>query len=231
MNRHPQGPHAVQAREVLESLERAASQHRDEAEWNGVDKSSRRALDDFIAKHPDSSHAGAAAALISDIKRKEELVQAEQAEANAWSRVNQRDPQSLEGFVKQYPSGKFRSQADRSLESLKTSAPGESTAVLAALQRLANAWNAKDPQAIVDAQPSLNKRSIKTQLDPIRSIRVTITPVSPPQIEGNRATVVCHRFVEQIFSNGARKTPPQSTVTFSLVRNPGGWIIESAKAE
>jgi hypothetical protein len=108
---------------------------------------------------------------------------------------------------------------------------GESAAVLAALQRFANAWNAKDPQAIVDAQPSLNKRSIKTNLDRTRSMRVTITPLSPPQIEGNRATVVCHRLVEQIFFDGARKTAPQSTVTYSLVRGPGGWVIERTRAE
>jgi serine/threonine protein kinase/outer membrane protein assembly factor BamD (BamD/ComL family) len=227
---HPQGPHTAQARELSDALERAAGQHQEQTEWNAVDKTSRKALDDFVARHPDSSHATAAAALIAELKRKEELAQAEQAETTAWSGVNQRDRRALEGFIKQYPSGRFRSQADRILAGLTApvTPPPESPAVLAAVQRLANAWNAKDLQAVVDAQPSLNKHYIKSQLDATRSIRVTITPVSDPKIDGDRATVVCRRLVEQVFSDGTRKTPA-STVTYTLVRGTGGWIIENAR--
>jgi hypothetical protein len=56
-----------------------------------------------------------------------------------------------------------------------------------------------------------------------------ISPVSPPQIEDARATVVCRRQVDEEFLGGVQKQSPELLVTFVLAKRNGMWAIESTR--
>ena len=226
---YPQSPHAAQARQILDGLQEAEKLHTEQTDWSAADKDSRKSIEDFLAKHPAGPHAEAAGRILAGLRKKEDAAQLDRAEGNAWSGVNVKDRQALESYIKLFPSGRHRGDADRALSNLNTSdlSPDESPAVLAAVQRLADAWNRKDSQAIVAAQPSLNRRAIKAQLDALSSIRVTITPQGAPQISGDHARVICRRRVEQVFSDGTQKSP-ESTITVVLIKTGSQWVIESA---
>ena len=100
-----------------------------------------------------------------------------------------------------------------------------SNAVTTVLERYVNAWNTKDVEGITTLHRSLDRRTIKAQLAPVTAIRMTITPTSAVEIDGERATIVCRRQVEETFSDGTEKQSPALLVTFALSKRDGEWSI------
>jgi hypothetical protein len=104
-----------------------------------------------------------------------------------------------------------------------------SNAVTVMLQRYVNAWNTKDVESITALHRNLDRRTVKAQLAPVTAIRMTITPASAAQIDGERATVVCRRQVDEVFSDGTEKQSPELLVTFTLSKRGGQWSIDGAR--
>src|SRR5205807_2242591 len=84
-----------------------------------------------------------------------------------------------------------------------------------------SAWNAKDVESITTLYRSLDRKTVKAQLAPVTAIRMTITPASAAQIDGERATIVCRRQVYEAFSDGTEKQTPDVLVTFTLSKRGG----------
>jgi hypothetical protein len=100
-----------------------------------------------------------------------------------------------------------------------------SNAVTTVLERYVNAWNTKDVEGITTLHRSLDRRTVKAQLAPVTAIRMTITPTSAAEVDGERATIVCRRQVEETFSDGTEKQSPPLLVTFALSKRDGEWSI------
>lgn len=76
---------------------------------------------------------------------------------------------------------------------------------------------------------SLDRRTVKAQLAPVTAIRMTITPDSAAQVDGERATIVCRRQVNETFSDGTEKQSPALLVTFTLSKRDGQWSIDGTR--
>ena len=168
---------------------------------------------------------------LADIQRKSQAAQAQIAEEASWKKVNPRDEASLENYVKDFPTSRFRNQADMDLANIRAgrATANESAAVLTVISRLANAWNAKDLDSILAIQKNLNKREVKAELSHVKQLAMQISPASPPQIDGAQAIVLCRRQAEQVFNDGTRKLIPESTVSYVLAKHDGYWTIEGTR--
>ncbi len=123
-----------------------------------------------------------------------------------------------------------RKESEQALAELRAREVAEaSNAVSAMLQRYVNAWNTKDVERITALHRSLNRRTVKEQLEPVTAIRMTIIPASNPRIDGERATVLCRRQVDETFSDGTKKQSPALLVTFTLSKRDGEWSIDAAR--
>jgi hypothetical protein len=227
---YPQGDRAVQARELLEKLERTERARAEQSEWSAVDKDSREALNGFLAKHPSSDFAGPARETLAELDAKTKVIELARGDDVAWSSVDAKNRGSIEEYIQRFPSGRHNQQAEQALANLHALEVAEVTnAIGAVLQRYARAWTAKDVAGITSLHRSLDKRAIKAQLAPVSTIRMTIVPASAPQISGERATVVCRRQVEETFSDGTEKQSPESLVTFLLSKQGGQWTIDGTR--
>lgn len=202
---------------------------REDSDWNAADHNNPAALQEFLKKHPDGRHAASASNALGDLDRKSHAHT--QAEELAWKKVNTRDESSLESYLREFPGGHFRSQAEMSLASVRAgrSSASESAAVLTVISRLANAWSAKDLDSILAIQRNLNKREVKAELSHVKALAMQISPASPPQIDGAQAVVLCRRQASQVFSDGTHKQIPESIVSYVLAKHDGNWTIEGTK--
>lgn len=238
-SRHPNGPHYQAAAERIAQLEQAVKADRDRQEtneWNALDRNNKDALQAFANKYPNGSHAAGARQLLSDIAKAEKQREDQNADEAAWSAVDHRQRASIEGYLSRYPAGRHAAQAQQALESLNQPPPAprqpaqnESAGVLATLQRFVAAWEDKNIPAIVSLQPSLNQRTLKATLAPVKAWRMSLTPLSTPQVSGDRATVTCRRRVTQTFADGTERSAPETKVTYTLRKQGAGWIIEDAQ--
>ncbi len=184
-------------RDLLQGLQQAEKNLAEQTDWNAIDRESPEALTGFLGKHPDGALAGQARQALAVLKEKTALAEL--------TRV--REEQALVALHS-------REMADAA------------NAVTAMLQRYVNAWNSKDVASITALHRSLDRRTIKAQLAPVTMIRMTITPASAAQIDGERATIVCRRQVDEVFSDGTEKQSPELLVTFTLSKRGGEWSID-----
>lgn len=229
--KYPDGDHSNEARRLVEQLAATQRNRLEQSEWDSLDKSKKEDLQAFIAKYPNSSHVSAAQHLLAGITNQEKLAAEENADDNSWKSVNTTDSASLTRYLSQFPAGRHASQAQQALANINRKPPqqAEGASVLAVLQRYAIAWSAKDLEAILRLQPGLNRRTVKSELAPVRVWRMTITPLSPPEVSNDQASVTCRRQVDQVFSDGTEKQAPASTVTFVLKKQGSGWVIEDVR--
>jgi hypothetical protein len=140
--------------------------------------------------------------------------QIEEAEKTLHERIESREKARLAAVARVEQA---RKESERALTQLRSREIDKaSNAVSVMLQRYVNAWNTKDVERITALHRTLNRRTVKEQLDPVTAIRMTIVPASTPQIDGERATVLCRRQVEETFSDGTEKQSPALLVTFTL---------------
>ena len=187
-------------RDLLQGLEGAEKSFAEQNEWNAVDRENPEALTGFLAKHPDGALAAQARQALAVLQEKTALAEL------------------------------TRVRAEQALEALHSREMADaSNAVTAMLQRYVNAWNTKDVASITALHRSLDRRTIKAQLAPVTTIRMTITPASAAQIDGERATIVCRRQVNEVFSDGTEKQSPELLVTFTLSKRGGDWCIDGTR--
>jgi hypothetical protein len=227
---YQQGGKSTRARELLGNLQRIELVRADQRDWGEVDKNSREGLADFLTRHSGSDFAGTARERLAELDAKTKVVELARVDDAAWSLVDAKNQGSIQDYAQRFPSGKHSEQAAQALANLRALEVAEVTSAIGAvLERYASAWTAKDVAGITSLHRSLDKRAIKAQLAPVSTIRMTIVPASPPQISGERATVVCRRQVEETFSDGTEKQSPEALVTFLLSRRGGQWIIDGTR--
>ena len=224
---HPLGQYSDLARDQLQKLSKPAEQ----LEWDALDKTNKSALQSFLNRHPSGSYSAPAQAAINEIDRQAEATAARRADDAAWSFVNQGDQHSLEDYLAHFPAGSHSSEAENSLSSLVAASTysQDSSAILTVLSRFANAWNAKDVRVLGALEWNLDKKAVKAQLAPVREISMRISPVSPPQITGPHATVVCRRQADQVFNDGSELHNPEAIVVYVLSKRNGAWFIEGTR--
>ena len=217
-------------RDLLQGLQQAEKTLAEQSDWNAMDRENPDALAGFLARHPDGTLAGRARQTLAEVKEKTVLAELTRSDDAAWNAVDARSQASIEGYMRQFPSGMHRERAEQALAALHSRETAEaSNAVTAMLQRYVNAWNTKDVASITALHRNLDRRTIKAQLAPVTAIRMIITPASAAQIDGERATIVCRRQVEETFSDGTEKQSPELLVTFTLSKRGGEWSIDGTR--
>ena len=213
--------------DLLQGLQQAEKTLAEQNDWNAMDRENPDALAGFLARHPDGTLAGRARRTLAEVKEKTMLAELTRSDDAAWSAVDAGSQASIEGYMRQFPSGMHRERGEQALAALHSREMAEaSNAVTAMLRRYVNAWNTKDVASITTLHRNLDRRTIKAQLAPVTAIRMTITPASVAQIDGERATIVCRRQVEETFSDGTEMQSPALLVTFTLSRRGGEWSID-----
>ncbi len=151
------------------------------------------------------------------------------ADNEAWLAVDANNADSIQTYLDRFPAGENRPQAMRALANIRTAiAKRQSSEVMEVIRQYASAWSARDVDSILAIQRSLNRRKVKAELSPIKSLVMNISPAAEPTIEGERATLRCKRQVSERFDDGVEKRSPEQIVTFVLARQNGTWRIESA---
>jgi PEGA domain len=203
----------------------------EETDWTSSDHNSKSSLEDFLKKHPSGHYSNAASSAIADLDRKTRALEAQAVEEAEWKKVNRHDESSLESFLRDPRSDKYRNQAEIDLATLRLGQASrtESSAVLSVISRFASAWSSKDLNSIMALQKNLNKRAVKAELAQVKELTMHISPASAPQIEGSRAVVLCRRQASQTFSDGTFKQIPESIVSYLLAKHDGDWTIEGTR--
>jgi len=216
--------------DLLQGLQQAEKTLAEQNDWNAMDRENPDALAGFLARHPDGTLAGRARQTLAEVKEKTVLAELTRSDDAAWGAVDARSQASIEGYMRQFPSGAHRERGEQALAALHSREAAEaSNAVTAMLRRYVNAWNTKDVASITALHRNLDRRTIKAQLAPVTAIRMTITPASAAQIDGERATIICRRQVEETFSDGTEMQSPALLVTFTLSRRGGEWSIDGTR--
>jgi len=216
--------------DLLQGLQQAEKTLAEQSDWNAMDRENPDALAGFLTKYPDGALAGRARQTLAEIKEKTMLAELTRSDDAAWGAVDARSQASIEGYMRQFPSGMHRERGEQALAALHSREIAEaSNAVAAMLRRYVNAWNTKDVASITALHRNLDRRTIKAQLAPVTAIRMIITPASAAQIDGERATIVCRRQVEETFSDGTEKQSPELLVTFTLSKRAGEWSIDGTR--
>ncbi len=228
--KYPQGSHSNEARQLMEQLAKSEKSRVEQSEWDSLNKGSTDALQSFIAKYPGGNHSNAARQLLAETVR-EAAEKEEQRDDDSWKSVDKGDRASIGEYLGRFPAGKHVAQAQQALANFSSRqlSQGDAGSVLAILQKFAAAWEARNIQAILSLQPTLNQRTLKTELAAVRAWRVSITPLASPQISGDHASITCRRKVYQTFSDGTERQSPEVTVTYTLRRQASSWVIEDVK--
>ncbi len=102
----------------------------------------------------------------------------------------------------------------------------DETAVVAALQRYAQAFSNNDAAGVSAAMPSMEVRATQKSFGQLDSQKMTITnPRVTIEAGGARATAVAHVVHQVQPKAGAAQTPLNRAVTFDLEKQNGAWII------
>jgi hypothetical protein len=200
--------------------------------WENLDKKDIHSLQAFLSSFPDGPYSSQVRQALQSATEAKEI----QAEQSDWEAVDKSSKTAVLAFLEKYPKGahlgaalQMSADLDRKSKAAELARAEESAAILTLLRRYANAWSTKDLDSIVALQRNLDRRTVKEQLSPVRAIAMKISPVSPPQIEDARATVVCRRQVDEEFLGGVQKQSPELLVTFVLAKRNGTWAIESTR--
>jgi hypothetical protein len=153
------------------------------------------------------------------------------AEEDAWASVNQNDSHSVESYLSRFPGGANREIAEQVLTNLRRikAEHTQSAEVLYVLRQYTAAWNARNLEGILSLESYLDRRTLKAQLSPLKSLVMNLSPLSEPQVEGEQARVLCRRRVSEVFADNVEKQSPEVTVTFLLAKRNGIWMIESVR--
>ena len=230
-SQYPGSEHSQAAIDLAQSISKLKDDQAEQAAWASVDPNNRAQLSAYVSNHPSGAHFEAAEkrmlVLDTAVAANEASLRADDI---AWQAVNTHDSKAIEEYLAKHPTGRHADQATATLNELKSQAlAADSGAVLRLLAKLESAWDAKDINTILALQPGLDRRVLKLQLSQAQILAMRISPVSPPEIDGTRATVTCRRQADEVFSDGSVHKNPASIITYLLSKRNGAWTIESAR--
>jgi hypothetical protein len=90
------------------------------------------------------------------------------------------------------------------------------------------AYNGRDVDQLKSVWPSLGKKEqqiVAQSFKAARSIRLDLTPVSPPQMTGDTALVTCKRNLQMQDERGAQQKIAD-TMTLRLRKQSSVWVID-----
>jgi serine/threonine-protein kinase len=105
-------------------------------------------------------------------------------------------------------------------------------AVLSVLASFAQAIQKKDLPGVKANWPGIPSRELddwRTAFHNARSIGFTLSPKSPPSIDGAVARVECQNSIRKVFDGDAQAYVTETTVRVSLRKRDGAWVIDSMR--
>lgn len=194
-------PNSKNTTQVLNKLE--------DLDWKKVDRKDLASLDAFLQNHPQRQHADEARELVAELQSDQtDFIAAEKAGSS----------EALQAYLKRHPNSPYAEQVRQ-----KLSQQQDKDAVLSVLHRYEESYNRQDLDGIVNLWPSCPDRIRKILRESFHSAekqKLQLTVEGDPDIKGNFASVRG----QETRSGSLTSTAP---VTITLVRQSGGWLIQS----
>ena len=173
----------------------------DDMTWNSVHDSSQLSdLQHYLNDYSDGHHSAEARERIGSLQKAQESAKAQEAEKAQALQQTQQQAQ------------KQAQQRDHDL-------------VLQTLDAYRHAYEAKDVNALSAVWITAPRQNLEKVFKLADKIRVGLTPESVT-ISGDTATISCHQRLEVTATS---KNVNERLVVFSLKKQQGKWVIESAK--
>jgi hypothetical protein len=196
-----QYPNSKRTAQVLARIE--------DLDWKKVNRADLASLDAFLQNHPQGQHGNEARGLVADLQSDQgDFIAAEKAGSG----------EAFEAYLKRHPNSPYAEQVRQKLSQLL-----DKEAVLGVVHRYEESYNRQDLDGIVNLWPSCPDRIRKTLRESFHSAekqKLQLTVEGDPDIKGNFASVRC----QETRSGSLTSTAP---VTITLVRQSGGWFIQS----
>jgi hypothetical protein len=198
LQKHPTSKNATQVRNRIEEID-----------WKNANRTDLQSLDAFLQAHPQGQHANEARGLVEELQRDQgDFIAAERTGSS----------EALQAYLKRHPNSPYAEQVRQ-----KLSQQQDKEAVLSVLHRYEESYNRQDLDGIVNLWPSCPDRIRKVLRDSFHSTekqKLKLEVQGDPDIKGNFASVTG----QETRSGSLTSTAP---VTITLVRQSGGWFIQS----
>jgi serine/threonine protein kinase len=208
----------------------------EQAAWEAVNKNDRAALQQFVDQHASGRLAEDARNLIAKLDlarlRGEQQKQDQARRDEEQRKATQAEEQHKAAPEEQHKAAQAESQRKADEENRKAveaqQQAAERKAILDLLQAYAAAYNSRDADAVRKTFPNVpDFNRIRDMFNFSRSIQVTLVPDEPPRISGDNATVRCQFSISLTDNRGIKQRAQPNTVTFSLRKSEGRWLIAS----
>ena len=196
-----QYPNSKRTPQVLARIE--------DLDWKKVNRTDLASLDPFLQNHPQGQHANEARGLVSELQSDQgDFIAAEKAGSG----------EALQAYLKRHPNSPYAEQVRQ-----KLSQQQDKEAVLSVVHHYEESYNRQDLDGIVNLWPSCPDRIRKNLRESFHSAekqKLQIAVEGDPDIKGNFASVKG----QETRTGSLTSTGP---VTITLVRQSGGWFIQS----
>jgi len=200
---HPSGSHVDEARVRMAQLRQQAQAKAEQAAWDAVDKTSRQAIQEFLARNPAGAHTQAARNLISDLEKREAESLASAQRPRAPSSQDQQEAVNRNAMDQQ--------------------------GIQRALAAYQNAYNSKNAAALQGIWPSIPKSTLKklqSEFKDASTLTFQLQAAGPAAINGATASVACTRSTNFTGRDGARQSQTDQ-VRVILTRQGAAWVIQA----
>jgi hypothetical protein len=218
-------------------------------DWQAVENSNNPAdLDEFVRKHPDSTHATEARNRAVQLRQQIQLNAARQAEQAAWDGTDKNNKAALQDFLSRHGGGTHAQTArNRIAEIERKEADDLAKAQADANEKKKAEQRAQDERAVREVLSNLeaayrerNLASLKNlyhldataqknaaqEFKDAQTISYVLQSISPPVITGDVATIDCNRS-HTLTLRGQRPMVGQDRVHIILDRAGSSWVIRS----
>jgi AAA domain-containing protein/PEGA domain-containing protein len=198
LQKYPTSKNAAQVRNRIEEID-----------WKIANRTDLQSLDAFLQAHPQGQHANEARGLVEELQRDQgDFIAAEKAGSG----------EALQAYLKRHPNSPYSEQVRQKLSQLL-----DREAVLSVIHRYEESYNRQDLNGIVNLWPSCPdriKKNLQASFHSGEKQKLQLEVQGDPDIKGNFAIVR---------SQDTRSGSLTSTasVTITLVRQSGGWVIQS----
>jgi hypothetical protein len=198
LQKYPTSKNAAQVRNRIEEID-----------WKIANRTDLQSLDAFLQAHPQGQHANEARGLVEELQRDQgDFIAAEKAGSG----------EALQAYLKRHPNSPYSEQVRQ-----KLSQQQDKEAVLSVIHRYEESYNRQDLNGIVNLWPSCPdriKKNLQASFHSGEKQKLQLEVQGDPDIKGNFAIVR---------SQDTRSGSLTSTasVTITLVRQSGGWVIQS----
>jgi AAA-like domain/PEGA domain len=198
LQKYPKSRNAIQIQNRIEEID-----------WQNANRADLQSLDAFLQAHPQGQHANEARGLVAELQSDQgDFIAAEKAGSG----------EALQAYLKRHPNSPYAEQVRQ-----KLSQQQDKEAVLGVLHRYEESYNRQDLDGIVNLWPSCPERTKKVLEASFHSTekqKLQLTVEGDPDIKGNFASVRG----QETRTGSLTSTAP---VTITLVRQSGGWFIQS----